>query len=233
MVVQGPQGERSVKIIDFGVGQVLQKGQRLALQCGTPAYAAPEIVSDAKYSGPAVDVWSLGVVLYLMLVGDYPFSPTPSFPDMIRRIQRAEYPALPGHISPAAAKLIRGMLTADPKKRVSVADILASEWLVRAGDCAHDSDVLQTANSQPSAASVVAEWKQSSMNEAAITQTVAAVSTLVQFRASGDMCAGVPTRRAAEVTAGERPEQRDDLLQAVLPQGNAGSSSNVTRNFVQ
>lgn len=66
-------GEDGVKICDFGVSRILKKGKRIKEQCGTPAYLAPEIISDEGYEGFSVDIWSLGVLLYTMICGTVPF----------------------------------------------------------------------------------------------------------------------------------------------------------------
>jgi serine/threonine protein kinase len=59
--------EGSIKICDFGVSRLINKGQIIQEQCGTPAYLAPEIIADEGYEGFYVDIWSLGVLLYAML----------------------------------------------------------------------------------------------------------------------------------------------------------------------
>uniref|UniRef100_A0A8C9ULA4 non-specific serine/threonine protein kinase n=1 Tax=Spermophilus dauricus TaxID=99837 RepID=A0A8C9ULA4_SPEDA len=62
-----------VKLCDFGLGCQFRRGELLHTVCGTATYWAPELFLDQPYHGPAVDVWSLGVVLYLMLTGHLPF----------------------------------------------------------------------------------------------------------------------------------------------------------------
>jgi serine/threonine protein kinase len=70
-------GSRSMKLIDFGLAAFYAPGKKLRVHCGSPSYAAPEIVARKMYEGPPVDVWSLGVVLFAMLAGFLPFhSPT-------------------------------------------------------------------------------------------------------------------------------------------------------------
>ena len=63
----------NVKIADFGLSNEIQDGDFLKTSCGSPNYAAPEITEGFYYSGPEVDVWSCGVVLYVMLAGQLPF----------------------------------------------------------------------------------------------------------------------------------------------------------------
>lgn len=68
---------RAMKLIDFGLAAFYAPGKKLRVHCGSPSYAAPEIVARKMYEGPPVDVWSLGVVLFAMLAGFLPFhSPT-------------------------------------------------------------------------------------------------------------------------------------------------------------
>jgi 5'-AMP-activated protein kinase catalytic alpha subunit len=68
---------RAMKLIDFGLAAFYAPGKKLRVHCGSPSYAAPEIVARKQYEGPPVDVWSLGVVLFAMLAGFLPFhSPT-------------------------------------------------------------------------------------------------------------------------------------------------------------
>jgi 5'-AMP-activated protein kinase, catalytic alpha subunit len=62
-----------IKLCDFGVSRVIGKKQHITEQCGTPAYIAPEIISDVGYQGFAADIWSLGVLLYAMVCGTVPF----------------------------------------------------------------------------------------------------------------------------------------------------------------
>jgi serine/threonine protein kinase len=67
----------NMKLIDFGLAAFYAPGKKLRVHCGSPSYAAPEIVARKLYEGPPVDVWSLGVVLFAMLAGFLPFhSPT-------------------------------------------------------------------------------------------------------------------------------------------------------------
>ena len=68
------EGTRMVKLIDFGFSVlVAAPNQRLKVFCGTPSYMAPEITKKSDYEGMPVDMWAVGVLLYVMLVGQFPF----------------------------------------------------------------------------------------------------------------------------------------------------------------
>ena len=62
-----------VKIIDFGFAAFCKEGEKLKIFCGTPSYMAPELVRKAEYDGRQVDMWALGVLLFVMLTGTFPF----------------------------------------------------------------------------------------------------------------------------------------------------------------
>jgi MAP/microtubule affinity-regulating kinase len=67
------ESTRMVKLIDFGFSVVVAGGQRLKVFCGTPSYMSPEIVRKNEYDGKPVDVWALGVLLFVLLTGTFPF----------------------------------------------------------------------------------------------------------------------------------------------------------------
>lgn len=62
-----------IKIVDFGLSNLMKDGRLLKTACGSPNYAAPEIVGERKYEGTSVDIWSCGVILYALLIGSLPF----------------------------------------------------------------------------------------------------------------------------------------------------------------
>ena len=62
-----------IKIVDFGLSNLMKDGRLLKTACGSPNYAAPEIVGERKYEGTSVDVWSCGVILFALLAGQLPF----------------------------------------------------------------------------------------------------------------------------------------------------------------
>ena len=127
--------EKGVKICDFGVSKIIKKGQQIKEQCGTPAYLAPEIILDQGYEGFFVDIWSLGVLLYAMLLGTVPFKAS-NLEDLHKLILAGVF-AIPDTVSQEAQNIIRAMIQLEPTDRLTVPQILAHAWLKETND---DSD---------------------------------------------------------------------------------------------
>ena len=93
-----------LKIIDFGLSNIYKPGQLLKTACGSPCYAAPEMIAGKKYHGIQVDVWSCGVILYAMVCGFLPFE-DPDTNQLYKKIMRGQY-TIPSTINPMAKDLI-------------------------------------------------------------------------------------------------------------------------------
>jgi tribbles-like protein len=95
---------------------------------GCPAYVSPEILkSNTQYSGRAADMWGLGVMLYTMLVGRYPFHGA-EHSGLFAKIRRGQF-SLPDHLSSRAKCLIRCLLKREPEERLTTEDVLVHPWL--------------------------------------------------------------------------------------------------------
>lgn len=116
----------NVKIADFGLSNIMTDGNFLKTSCGSPNYAAPEVINGKLYAGPEVDVWSCGVILYVLLVGRLPFDDE-HIPSLFQKIAKGFY-VVPQYISPGAASLIKRMLDTNPLKRISIDEIRADPW---------------------------------------------------------------------------------------------------------
>lgn len=112
----------NVKLADFGMAALESNGKLLETSCGSPHYAAPEIVSGLKYHGAASDVWSCGVILFALLTGRLPFDDE-NIRNLLLKVQAGSF-EMPLEISSEAQDLIWQMLTVDPMQRVSTAEIL-------------------------------------------------------------------------------------------------------------
>ncbi|ODQ54903.1 Pkinase-domain-containing protein [Saitoella complicata NRRL Y-17804] len=116
----------NVKIADFGLSNLMTDGDFLKTSCGSPNYAAPEVISGKLYAGPEVDVWSCGVILYVMLCGRLPFDDE-YIPTLFKKISGGIY-TLPSHLSPGAKSLLSKMLVVDPIQRITITEIIENKW---------------------------------------------------------------------------------------------------------
>lgn len=122
-----------VKVADFGLARMYTESAMQTI-CGTWAYAAPEVRNDPVGYGPKVDVWSMGVILYVLLVAFHPFDPRGNLSEdeLWHRIENGMFDFREKawkNISEEAKDLIDRMLVIDPKKRLSAAEVLAHPWL--------------------------------------------------------------------------------------------------------
>ncbi|KAM0439670.1 hypothetical protein ACHAPT_000762 [Fusarium lateritium] len=111
-----------IKIADFGMAALHQTDtHQLATACGSPHYAAPELLKNRQYRGDRADIWSMGVILYAMLSATLPFD-DPDIRVMMARTKKGQY-EMPGFLSPEAEDLIRCMLQVNPDRRITLKDI--------------------------------------------------------------------------------------------------------------
>ncbi|KAK7792383.1 hypothetical protein R5R35_007735 [Gryllus longicercus] len=116
-----------VKLTDFGFSNRFNPGQKLETSCGSLAYSAPEILLGDSYDAPAVDVWSLGVILYMLVCGQAPFQEA-NDSETLTMIMDCKY-TIPVHVSEACKRLIARMLIREPERRASLEEIAADPWL--------------------------------------------------------------------------------------------------------
>ncbi|KAL2818412.1 carbon catabolite derepressing protein kinase Snf1 [Aspergillus cavernicola] len=121
--------DKNVKIADFGLSNIMTDGNFLKTSCGSPNYAAPEVISGKLYAGPEVDVWSCGVILYVLLVGRLPFDDD-YIPALFKKIAAGNF-HMPTYISSGAARLIRSMLQVHPVHRITIEDIRQDPWFLQ------------------------------------------------------------------------------------------------------
>ncbi|XP_055694864.1 5'-AMP-activated protein kinase catalytic subunit alpha-2 [Lutzomyia longipalpis] len=115
-----------VKIADFGLSNMMLDGEFLRTSCGSPNYAAPEVISGKLYAGPEVDIWSCGVILYALLCGTLPFDDE-HVPTLFRKIKSGIFP-IPEYLNKQVVSLLCQMLQVDPLRRATIEEIKKHEW---------------------------------------------------------------------------------------------------------
>jgi len=123
-------------ITDFGFANNSRKNPSglLSTSCGSPCYAAPELVINDNYIGEAADIWSCGIILYAMLCGYLPFDDDPNNPDgenldlLYKYILESQL-TFPDYVSEDAQELVCGMLIPDPEKRWPMEKVINHRWL--------------------------------------------------------------------------------------------------------
>lgn len=114
-------------IIDFGLSNQYKDNKTLNTPCGSPCYAAPEMILGRKYNGLNVDIWSSGIVLYAMVCGYLPFEDKNN-DKLYKKILNGHF-EMPDRLSPECKDLIKRILIVNPKKRIQLEDIIAHPFL--------------------------------------------------------------------------------------------------------
>jgi hypothetical protein len=146
----------NLKISDFGLSSLYigdaedgaSRTELLHTTCGTPNYVAPEVLSDQGYDGKKADVWSIGVILYVLLAGFLPFDES-TIVALFAKIQAADF-TYPSWFTPETRALLDLMLVADPKVRITLTEIKSHPWFQGAAGAldhapAHASPTMPTA----------------------------------------------------------------------------------------
>jgi 5'-AMP-activated protein kinase catalytic alpha subunit len=118
-----------LKISDFGLSALPEQQRNdglLHTQCGTPAYVAPEVLRKKGYDGSKTDIWSCGVILYVLLAGFLPFQDE-NLMNMYRKIFKAEFD-FPPWFSTDSRRLISKLLVPDPVRRITIPAIMRVPW---------------------------------------------------------------------------------------------------------
>ncbi|KAI4368528.1 hypothetical protein MLD38_017074 [Melastoma candidum] len=116
-----------LKVSDFGLSALHQQSDGLLhTTCGTPNYIAPEVLAKQGYIGAAADVWSCGIILFVLMSGYLPFDET-DLPTLYKKINDAEF-SCPFWFSPGATSLIQKILDPNPKTRIRIDEIRRHPW---------------------------------------------------------------------------------------------------------
>ncbi|XP_076641148.1 MAP kinase-activated protein kinase 2-like isoform X2 [Halictus rubicundus] len=129
-----PDNTGTLKLTDFGFAKETHSKDTLQTPCYTPYYVAPEVLGPEKYD-KSCDIWSLGVIMYILLCGFPPFYSNHGLaisPGMKKRIRLGQYdfPAPEwSHVSTEAQDLIKGMLCTDPARRLQIGEVMRNKWI--------------------------------------------------------------------------------------------------------
>lgn len=130
LLLLSDHNDSDIKIADFGFAKKVKEPNSLTTQCGTPGYVAPEILEGVPYDTKA-DMWSLGVIVYILL-GGYPPFIEQNQRDLFRKIRKGQYEFHEeywGQVSTDAKDLISSLLTVSPSRRLSANEALRNKWI--------------------------------------------------------------------------------------------------------
>lgn len=119
----------NLKVVDFGLSALADHARSdglLHTLCGTPGYAAPEVFRNKGYDGAKADIWSCGVILYVLLAGSLPF-PDDNIAKMFSKMNRGDY-RCPPWLSTEARRLIPRLLDPNPDTRITVSQLVETPW---------------------------------------------------------------------------------------------------------
>jgi serine/threonine protein kinase len=117
---------KRIKIVDFGLSNTYKPDELLQTACGSPCYAAPEMIAGKKYDGLKVDIWSSGVILFAMVCGYLPFEDQ-NTGELYKKIMAGEY-KIPKFVSSGLKDLLSGILNKDPVRRLDIEGIRSHSW---------------------------------------------------------------------------------------------------------
>ncbi|TPX41494.1 hypothetical protein SeMB42_g05552 [Synchytrium endobioticum] len=215
-----------IKIADFGFSNYYDPDAKLDTFCGSPPYAAPELFQGRRYTGPEVDVWSLGVILYVLTTGCLPFDGK-NLQEMRESVCRGKY-RIPFYLSDTGEKLLRKFLIRDPFKRAGLEMLIDDPWINEGyTDSPIVGDISQKVEEDENIIRLI-EIKYKVDRETIIHSLrenvyddIAAIYYLLYYeRATRDMV-------AAEVAALSSPTT---VIHAPAPKAGAGNSSNADKS---
>ncbi|XP_059185107.1 calcium/calmodulin-dependent protein kinase type 1D-like [Centropristis striata] len=212
-----------IMVSDFGLSKTLEHGV-MSTACGTPGYAAPEVLAQKPYS-KAVDCWSIGVITYILLCGYPPF-----FEDnetrLYSKIMRAEYAfhsPFWDNISESAKDFIRNMMEKNPTKRFLTEQALRHPWI--AENTAKDVDIYQSVCEQMERNFAKSKWKQA-FNAASVVNHMTKLHLSHNEPAPSHLCTPNIVVQASSHNDTEMQELCHDEADALDPNGNPVHETN-------
>ena len=164
--------DRSLKVVDFGLSNTYKPGETLKTPCGSPCYAAPEMIKAEKYQGLRVDVWSSGVILFAMLCGYLPFEDADTG-NLYKKILSGKYSASKS-LSEDAKNMISRVLELDPEKRATIEQIREHPWMKQNADVPNNQGIIIGYNRIPVDATVLKKLTSKGYDAQYVTKCVEA-----------------------------------------------------------
>eukprot|EP01017_Pseudomicrothorax_dubius_P022954 TRINITY_DN2469_c0_g3_i1.p1 TRINITY_DN2469_c0_g3~~TRINITY_DN2469_c0_g3_i1.p1 ORF type:complete len:748 (+),score=112.07 TRINITY_DN2469_c0_g3_i1:567-2810(+) len=162
----------NIKIVDFGLSNTYQEGELLKTACGSPCYAAPEMIAGKRYVGLQVDIWSCGVIMFALICGFLPFE-DPNTANLYKKIIAGEF-NVPKFVSEEAKDLLRAILNTDPNKRITISEIRRHPWYqLHKNDMEPDpTGILVGVDPIPIDSYIVRRLEENGFDAAAIVQSI-------------------------------------------------------------
>ena len=146
LLLKSSPGGWLIKIVDFGLSNTHEGGKLLTTACGSPCYAAPEMIAGKHYSGPLADIWSMGIILFALVCGYLPFEDA-NTNVLYKKILSGDYKA-PKWISAEVRDLIGRILETNPAKRITMEEIRAHAWYQTVEESEIPKDVVTEAEAE-------------------------------------------------------------------------------------
>ncbi|KAM0755417.1 kinase-like protein [Meredithblackwellia eburnea MCA 4105] len=127
LLVKGPGGALEIKLADLGMACFQYPGTFLSTSCGSPHYAAPEIIIGVDYDGLAADIWSTGVVLFALTTGRLPFDDD-HIPTLLKKIKKGSF-SFPTSMDKDAKDLVSKMMLVEPQERIGIEEVANHPYL--------------------------------------------------------------------------------------------------------
>eukprot|EP00968_Pinguiococcus_pyrenoidosus_P024391 scaffold4635_cov267-Pinguiococcus_pyrenoidosus.AAC.14 len=189
-------GRFQLKLADFGLSAIQEEDDvGLVTECGTRAYMAPEVMASSTYHGSPADLWSAGVVLFIMLCGNPPLQVANDTDWWFRKLRDGNYrafwnahernPAV--QFSPQAKKFLESIFVADPEKRATIEEIIDHPWY-----CGQGVDEVALEADMRVRKEQIEQRRNAAAQNAARNRTVEDVVAKTTRRAAGDSSHDIP-----------------------------------------
>jgi len=223
------KGEDSIKISDFGLSRVIGEGSFMRTLCGTPQYLAPEVLGSESAPTPSqssttgydksVDLWSLGVILYIILSGVPPFDDRKNLLDQVKN-GRYSFPSKCfRNVSEPAIDLIKRLLCVDPSKRITVEEVQKHPWFLDQADNEDDKEMkLNSVHNKQS------DQRNDRINTKTTTTTTTTTTTNTNRNIGVKRKRGTPSKNKNKKIKSD--PARDSIYSV---NGNEGQDTNGTR----